>query len=139
MSLENPCTFLLVEENTWNAFLTKSELSQYRTEKQIMPFKTTLNWLFNDTWCYLVIGSFDWKQLQGVYCILKWNIYILEIYYLKINKLKIKFPWLLEKNQFMSDDKIKVLRIQIKINFKANLIELINFYPPWNIRKPLVF
>ena len=34
------------------------------------------------------------------------------------------------KNQFMSDDKIKVLRIQTKINFKANLIELINFYSP---------
>ena len=26
-----------------------------------MPFKTTLNWLFNDIWCYLVIGSFDSK------------------------------------------------------------------------------
>ena len=33
------------------------------------------------------------------------------------------------KNQFMSDDKIKVLRIQTKINFKANLIEL-TFIPP---------
>ena len=38
-----------------------SELSQNRTEKQIMLFKTTLNWLFNDTWCYLVIGIFYWK------------------------------------------------------------------------------
>ena len=26
----------------------KSELSQNRTEKQIMLFKTTANWLFND-------------------------------------------------------------------------------------------
>ena len=42
-------------------FNTNSELSQNRTEKQIMLFKTTLNWLFNDIWCYLVIGSFDWK------------------------------------------------------------------------------
>ena len=42
-------------------FNTKSELSQNRTEKQIMPFKTTENWLFNDKWCYLAIGSFDWK------------------------------------------------------------------------------
>ena len=31
-----------------------------RTEIQIMPFKTTLNQLFNDT-CYLLIGSFDRK------------------------------------------------------------------------------
>ena len=27
-----------------------------RTEKQIMPLKRTLNWLFNDI-CYLVIAS----------------------------------------------------------------------------------
>ena len=26
-----------------------------------MPFKTTVNWLFNDIWCYLVIGCSDWK------------------------------------------------------------------------------
>ena len=26
-----------------------------------MPFKPTGNWLFNDIWCYLVIGCFDWK------------------------------------------------------------------------------
>ena len=25
-----------------------------------MPFKTTVNWLFNDI-CHLVIGCFDWK------------------------------------------------------------------------------
>ena len=62
MSLENPCTFLLAKEKTWKLiFNTNSELSQNRTEKQIMPFKTTLNWLFNDILCYLVIGSFDWK------------------------------------------------------------------------------
>ena len=42
-------------------FNVNSELSQNRTEKQIMPFKTTLNWLFNDIWCYLVIGSLHWK------------------------------------------------------------------------------
>ena len=48
-----------------------------RTEKQIMPFKTTINWLFNDLRCYLVIALFDWKidvfqQIAvRVYCILK--------------------------------------------------------------------
>ena len=31
------------------------------TEKQIMLLKTTVNCLFNDKWCYLVIGCFDWK------------------------------------------------------------------------------
>ena len=34
---------------------------QNRKEKQIMPFKTTVNWLFNDMWCYLVIAFLDWK------------------------------------------------------------------------------
>ena len=27
----------------------------------IMLFKTSVNWLFNDTWCYLVMGCFDRK------------------------------------------------------------------------------
>ena len=40
-------------------FNTDTELMQNRTEKQIMPFKTTANWLFNDTWCYLVICCFE--------------------------------------------------------------------------------
>ena len=63
LSLENPCTFLLAKEKTWKCvFNTNSELSQNRTEKQIMPFKTTVNWLFNNIWCYLVIGCFDWKN-----------------------------------------------------------------------------
>ena len=26
-----------------------------------MPFETTVNWLVNDIWRYLVIGCFDWK------------------------------------------------------------------------------
>ena len=26
-----------------------------------MPFKTTVNWLFHDMWCYLVIAFFVWK------------------------------------------------------------------------------
>ena len=59
LSLENPCTFLLAKEKTWKrTFNINSELSQNHTEKQIMPFKTTLNWLFNGIWCYLVTGSF---------------------------------------------------------------------------------
>ena len=44
-------------------FNTNSETSQNRTKKQIMVFKTIINRLFNDTWCYLVIGYFDWKNV----------------------------------------------------------------------------
>ena len=59
--LENPCTFLLAKEKIWKGTLNINiELSQNSTEKQIMPFKITVNWLFNDT-CYLVIGCFDWE------------------------------------------------------------------------------
>ena len=62
LSLENPCTFLLAKEKTWKRiFNTNSELLQNRTRKQIIPFKTTVNWLFNNIWCYLVICCFDWK------------------------------------------------------------------------------
>ena len=47
--MENPCTFLLAKEKTWKRiFNTNSELSQNRTEKQIMLFKTTVNCLFYD-------------------------------------------------------------------------------------------
>ena len=35
---------------------TYSELSQNRTEKQIMPSKIRINWLFNDISCYLFIA-----------------------------------------------------------------------------------
>ena len=63
--LENPCTFLLAKEKTWQyIFNTNSELSELsknRTEKQIIPFKITINWLPNDIWCYLVTGWFNWK------------------------------------------------------------------------------
>ena len=62
LSLENPCTFLLTKEKTWRRIVfTNSNLSQNRTEKQIMPSQTTINWLFNDIWCYLFFACFDWK------------------------------------------------------------------------------
>ena len=54
------------------------KLSQNRTEKRIMPSKITINWLFNDIWCYLFITSFDWKisvfqqTFVRVYFILKY-------------------------------------------------------------------
>ena len=61
LSLENPCSFLLAKEETLKrVFKTNSEWSQNLTEKKIMPFKTTVNWLFTDI-CYLVTGCFDWK------------------------------------------------------------------------------
>ena len=53
---------MLVKEKIWKCiFDTNSEWYHNCTEKQIMPFKTTVNWLFNDIWCYLVIGCFNWK------------------------------------------------------------------------------
>ena len=62
LSLENPCTFLLAKEDLKTYFNTNSELSQNRTEKQIMPSKTTINRLFNDIRRYLFIACFDWKN-----------------------------------------------------------------------------
>ena len=78
LSLENPCTFLLAKEKSWkSSFNTNSELSQNRTEKQIMPLKTTVNLLFNDIWRYLLMVvfseklAFSRKQLQGFIVSLK--------------------------------------------------------------------
>ena len=83
MSLENPFTFLLPKEKTWKRlFPTNGELSQNHTEKQIMPLKTAVNWLFTDIWCYLVIGCFDWEivvfqqAVVRVYYILHYNLQI---------------------------------------------------------------
>ena len=42
-------------------FNTNYELSPNLTEKQFMSSKATLNWVFNDMRCYLVICCFDWK------------------------------------------------------------------------------
>ena len=46
-----------------------------------MPFKTTINWLFNDIWYYLVTGCFDWQfgifqhSVVRVYYILKFETF----------------------------------------------------------------
>ena len=60
ISLENPCTFLLPKEKTRKGiFNTNSELSQNRAKKQVMLSQTTINWLFNDTPCYLFNAWFE--------------------------------------------------------------------------------
>ena len=70
--------FCLWKKRSENALLHNSELSQNHTGKQTMPFKTTVNWWFNEMWCYLVIALFDWKigifqqTVVRIYCILKW-------------------------------------------------------------------
>ena len=46
-------------------FNANSELSQNRTEKQIMLSKTTINWLFNDICCYLCIACFAFSANSG--------------------------------------------------------------------------
>ena len=57
-SLENPCTFLLAKEKTSKRiFNTNSKLSKNRPEKEIMPFKKTVSWLFNDISCYLPFST----------------------------------------------------------------------------------
>ena len=54
-------------------FNAKNELSQNRTEEQIMPFKTTVNWLFN--LAILVTGCFDWKIVVFQQAVVKGLLY----------------------------------------------------------------
>ena len=68
---------LTYQRKNWKCiFNTSRELLQIHTEKQIMPLKATIKWLFNYIWYYLVIGCFDWKigvfqqTVARVYCIL---------------------------------------------------------------------
>ena len=54
--------FCLRKKKLENAFLTL--ILNHRKivqKKKFMPSKTTINWLFNDMWCYLFIARFDWK------------------------------------------------------------------------------
>ena len=75
-------------------FNTNSELSQNCTEKQIIPSKTTINWLFNDIWSYLLIAYLLRAMLVVTrfwgsnLCI--WYIYMVFIFlvYLKIKLVK---------------------------------------------------
>ena len=54
--------FCLRKERPETTFLTLTvNYHKSRTEKQIMPSKATVKWLFNDLWCYLPIACFDWK------------------------------------------------------------------------------
>ena len=111
---------MLAKEKTWKRFFnTKSNLSQNRTEKQIMLFKTTVNCQFNIIWCYLVIVCFDKKigvfnkQLLGVYLkdlptreikyCLNLNIKIFTCYRNKILWL-FRFLVLLVKDYFLVDE-----------------------------------
>ena len=58
--VENACTVLLEKEQTQKRiFKTNCKLFQNHTGKQLMRSTTTLNWLYNDIWCYLVIDCFD--------------------------------------------------------------------------------
>ena len=61
LSLETLVPFCLRKKRLEDAFLTLTVNHLLCTEKQIVLFKTTINWLFNDIWCYLVIGYFDWR------------------------------------------------------------------------------
>ena len=89
--LENPWTFLLAKQKTWKRiFNTNTELSQNRTEKQIMPSKTITNWLFNYIWCYLFIACYDWKI--GVF-----QQTVVRVYYILIYRKNIlhSFLWII--------------------------------------------
>ena len=67
LSMENPCTFLLVKEKTWKGiFNTSSELSQNRTEKQIMLLKIVYLMIYDVIYSLVVLiekVTFFGKQL----------------------------------------------------------------------------
>ena len=104
LPLENPCTFFLTKEKTGKRiFNTNTELSQNRTEKQIMPSKTIPNWLFNDVWCYLFIACYDWKigvfqqTVVRVYYILK---FISKIFCILFSEVFIVWMYFEERKYF---------------------------------------
>ena len=65
LSLENPCAFFAGERKAVKSiFNTDSELSQNHTANRVIPFKTTVNWLFNDLKIYIISGiKFNNEQI----------------------------------------------------------------------------
>ena len=131
MSLENLCTIapFLAKEKTWKSiFNTNSELSQDRTEKQIMPFKTIINWLFNDIACCLFVACFDCKigffQLCGF--IFLTNIFIFLVKKPLKPSVFLYFKW----NMFCITS--------IKIT-KQYLVRIFSAVFLWNVRPKLFF
>ena len=53
--------FWLRKKRPENAFLTLIVNYRKIMQKNKLSFKTTVNRLFNDIWCYLVIGCSDWQ------------------------------------------------------------------------------
>ena len=53
--------FCLRKKRPENAFLTLIVNYRKILQKNKLCYLTTVNCLFNDIWCYLVIGCFDWK------------------------------------------------------------------------------
>ena len=51
--------FLAKEKTLKCTFSIDRELSQNRKEKQIIPFKTTVDWQFNNMCYYLAVAFFD--------------------------------------------------------------------------------
>ena len=56
--------FCMRKKRPENAFLTLTvDYHKIVKKKQIMPFKTTVNWLFSDIWCYVVLC-----YIEFIYC-----------------------------------------------------------------------
>ena len=85
--------FYLRKKRPENVFFTKLKriYSQNHTEKQHELSKTIVNWLFNDKWCYLVIGCFERVQLYWYIISLNFEKCILNI---KLNLTKVSNNWI---------------------------------------------
>ena len=125
--MENACTFLLAKRKAWKrVFKTNSELLQNRTEKQIMPFKTKVNWLFTDIWCYLDIGCFHWKIFVSRQRVVR-VYYILKGWYILLKPYRLTFQF----------QKSKLLYIDIKT--KLNWAARVKLYSDDGFKKQLLF
>ena len=119
--------FCLWKKKTWKSiFNTNNELLQHCTEKQVMPFKTTVNWLFNDVWRHLVIGCFDWKigifqqTVVRVYYIL--NFFTMSFYtrvlLFKKQKMAIWHRWVNDENNEAHAYKLILVDFQGNENYR---------------------
>ena len=93
--------FLLAKEKTWKCvFNTNSGLLQNQTEKQIMPFKTTVNWLFRPHVADLFfIVTFAHQKIKALFCHFNFDYmanfveksFVFLFFYFEYNKRKEKY------------------------------------------------
>ena len=115
--------FCLRKKKSENGFLTLTVNYCKIVQKNKLPSKTAVNWLFNDIWCYLFIACFDWK-------ISIFQQTVVRVYYI-LNRVKLEravpfIKYLATLVSLIFPPKILICnKITFRLSISLNLPELV--------------